>query len=224
MKNIDSVELVIFDVDGLMLDTESVWKKAWESIGEDYGIKDLEKNIFLEIVGRSGKEVEKIICEKLNYLANPLEVLQSAIIKGQELLNIKIDVKPGVFELLDFLDQNNVKKAIATSTSREVSFNRLNNLKIWNRFDFILCGDDVLKRKPNPEIYLKIVKEMNVKKNKCLILEDSIVGVEAAFCAGIPCIMVPDLISPTKEQELKTYTIVDNLYDVKKILRCLLDV
>ncbi|MPM18031.1 Phosphorylated carbohydrates phosphatase [bioreactor metagenome] len=218
----NNIKLVIFDVDGLILDTESVWQKAWQIVGEDYGIKNLGTTIFLDLIGINGKDVESILHEKLSYISNPLELLTSVKRKGQELLNTKIDIKPGVFELLDFLDQNNIKKAVATATPRQSTFGRLKKLNLWDRFDFVLCGDEVLKRKPNPEIYLNIVKEMNISKDECLILEDSKVGVKAAFNADIPCIMVPDLLLPTKEEEAKTYSIVNNLYDVKKILGDLL--
>lgn len=218
----DRIKLVIFDVDGLMLDTESVWKKVWKDVGEEYGVKDFGTTIFLDLVGVGGEKVEEVICEKLNYLSNPLELLDLARKKGKELLDIKIDVKPGVFELLDFLDKNNIKKAIATSTSREISFIRLNKLNLWNRFDFILCGDEILNRKPHPDIYLKILEQMNFNNDECLVLEDSKIGVEAAYRAKIPCIMVPDIVAPTKNQEEQTYAIVNNLYDVKKILKGLL--
>jgi len=211
-------QLVIFDVDGLMLDTESRWQQAWQEVGLKHGISDLGKTTFLKCVGRNGKEVEKIVNEDLKQYANPQDILNEARIYGRKLLNEKIDVKPGIYELLEKLNQLPVKKAVATATDKDLTFQRLSKLNLLDYFDYILCGDEVTKRKPDPEIYNNVLKHFNIKPQDALVLEDSVVGVEAAYKAHIPCIMVPDLIPASSKQKEETIAIVSSLYEVMNLI------
>lgn len=207
-------ELVIFDVDGLMLDTEARWQEAWQKAGEEYGIDNLGTTTFLKCVGRSGKVVEDIVYQDLSYLENPYAVLDKARSYGIQLLDERIDPKPGIYELLDLLDGLGIKKAVATATTRELTLKRLTELKLIDYFDYLLCGDEVTLRKPNPEIYNKVIDHFKIEPRKALVLEDSVVGVEAAYKANIPCIMVPDLIAPSDKQKHETIAIVSSLHDI----------
>ena len=212
-------KLVIFDVDGLMLDTEARWQEAWQKVGERYCIEDLGTKTFLECVGRTGKVVEDTIKEELKTKNVDSSILLAECrTLGMQLLDEKIDVKPGVYELLDFLDKNGIQKAVATTTKRSLTIERLTRVNLINRFDYVLCGDEVVKRKPNPEIYQKVLKYFDVSPKDALVLEDSFVGVEAAYKAQIPCIMVPDLLPPQSKQKKETVAIVSSLKDVMKYL------
>ena len=97
--------------------------------------------------------------------------------------------------MLDYLEQHHIKMAVATTTRRELTEQRLKKIGVYDRFDYVLCGDEVTKRKPDPEIYLSVLKKMDTDARNALVLEDSGVGVEAAYRAGIDCIQVPDLIA-----------------------------
>lgn len=212
-------KLVIFDVDGLMLDTEARWQEAWQKVGERYYIEDLGTKTFLKCVGRTGKVVEDTIKEELKTKNVDSSILLAECrTLGMQLLDEKIDVKPGVYELLDFLDKNGIQKAVATTTKRSLTIERLTRVNLINRFDYVLCGDEVVKRKPNPEIYQKVLKYFDVSPKDALVLEDSFVGVEAAYKAQIPCIMVPDLLPPQSKQKKETVAIVSSLKDVMKYL------
>ena len=212
-------KLVIFDVDGLMLDTEARWQEAWQKVGERYCIEDLGTKTFLKCVGRTGKVVEDTIKEELKTKNVDSSILLAECrTLGMQLLDEKIDVKPGVYELLDFLDKNVIQKAVATTTKRSLTIERLTRVNLINRFDYVLCGDEVVKRKPNPEIYQKVLKYFDVSPKDALVLEDSFVGVEAAYKAQIPCIMVPDLLPPQSKQKKETVAIVSSLKDVMKYL------
>lgn len=212
-------KLVIFDVDGLMLDTEARWQEAWQKVGERYCIVDLGTKTFLKCVGRTGKVVEDTIKEELKTKNVDSSILLAECrTLGMQLLDEKIDVKPGVYELLDFLDKNGIQKAVATTTKRSLTIERLTRVNLINRFDYVLCGDEVVKRKPNPEIYQKVLKYFDVSPKDALVLEDSFVGVEAAYKAQIPCIMVPDLLPPQSKQKKETVAIVSSLKDVMKYL------
>lgn len=211
-------ELVIFDVDGLMLDTEARWQEAWQTIGENHGIDTLGTTTFLKCVGRNGKEVEDIVYEDLVGFKNPYTILEEARVYGKKLLKERIDPKPGIYELLEVLDDLGIKRAVATATDRDLTIERLTRLNLIDYFDYMLCGDEVVLRKPNPEIYNKVVQHFCIDKKNVLVLEDSVVGVEAAYRANVPCIMVPDLIAAGNKQKEETIAIVSSLHEVIKML------
>lgn len=211
-------ELVIFDVDGLMLDTEARWQQAWQEVGLKYGIDDLGETTFLRCVGRNGKEVEAIVAEDLKDFERPEDILNEARAYGKQLLAQRIDIKSGIYELLKKLKEASVLLAVATATDKELTYERLTRLHLIDYFDYILCGNEVTKRKPHPEIYCKVREHFGVEESKALVLEDSIVGVEAAYRAHIPCIMIPDLIQASQKQREQTIAVVDSLYDVIDLL------
>lgn len=207
-------ELVIFDVDGLMLDTEARWQQAWQEVGLKHGISDLGYTTFLRCVGRNGKEVERIVVEDLNSSQQAEMILEEARIYGRQLLAERIDPKPGIYELLELLDHLQIPKAVATATDRDLTIERLTRLNLLHHFDYMLCGDEVTHRKPNPEIYQKVIQHFGVESHKALVLEDSTVGVEAAYRAHVPCIMIPDLIGAQALQQQQTIAILSSLHEV----------
>lgn len=203
------LELVVFDVDGLMLDTESVWKEAFDQAGDKYGIQNMGSTLFPKLIGKSGRDEKEVLDQYLS------QDIQELVIKeweriGYGMLEKEVPVKPGLYEILDFLDAHHIKKAVATTTRRELTEERLRKIGVYDRFDYVLCGDEVINRKPDPEIYLSVLKKMHTKAENALVLEDSGVGVEAAYRAGIDCIQVPDIIAPTDVQKKQTiYTAKD---------------
>lgn len=211
-------QLMIFDVDGLMLDTEARWQLAWQEVGLKYGIDDLGETTFLRCVGRNGREVEAIVAEDLKDFEHPENILNEARVYGRQLLNEKIEVKQGIYELLDKIKTLPIKTAVATATDRHLTIERLTRLHLIHYFDYLLCGDEVTKRKPHPEIYQKVIAHFQVQPQDALVLEDSVVGVEAAYRAHIPCIMIPDLIPASDQQKKQTIAIVSSLYDVMNLL------
>ena len=212
------LELVVFDVDGLMLDTESVWKEAFDKAGDKYGIQNMGSTLFPQLIGKSGRDEKEVLDRYLS------QDIQELVIKeweriGYGMLEKEVPVKPGLNEILDFLDAHHIKKAVATTTRRELTEERLKRVGIYDRFDYVLCGDEVINRKPDPEIYLSVLKKMNTDAKKALVLEDSVVGVEAAYRAGIDCIQVPDLIAPTEVQEKQTICIVKDLMEARDYIQ-----
>jgi HAD superfamily hydrolase (TIGR01509 family) len=101
--------------------------------------------------------------------------------------------------LLDFLKQNNIKMAVATSTSRQSCERMLKKSGAFPYFDEIVCGDDVTNGKPNPEVFLKASEKLGIEPKSCIALEDSINGIKSAYSAGMTAIMVPDFLQPTDE-------------------------
>ena len=207
-------KLVIFDVDGTLLDTEARWKEAWGAIGNQYNAPELGMDLFYKLIGKSGKEELLFIENYLNERNLPISILSEATAYGLQLLNEHIDVKPGVFEFLNHLKSLKIPMGVATATNRDATIERLTRCGLIDYFDYILCGDQVTKRKPHPETYLKVLDYFNIDPKETLVLEDSLVGVEAAYRAGTACIMIPDLIAPTQKQSVQTIAIVKTMHEV----------
>ena len=212
------LELVVFDVDGLMLDTESVWKEAFDQAGNKYGIPGLGDTLFPSLIGKRLEDEQELLDRLL-----PSDIQNQLINEWRQIglgsLEREVPVKPGLYEMLDYLEQHHIKMAVATTTRRELTEERLKRVGVYDRFDYVLCGDEVINRKPDPEIYLSVLKKMNTNARNALVLEDSVVGVEAAYRAGIDCIQVPDLIAPTEVQEKQTICIVKDLIEAKDYIQ-----
>ena len=211
------LELVVFDVDGLMIDTESVWKNAFDKAGDKYGIPNLGDTLFPSLIGKRLEDEQELLDRLL-----PSDIQNQLINEWRQIglssLEKEVPVKPGLYEMLDYLEQHHIKMAVAT-TRRELTEERLKRVGVYDRFDYVLCGDEVTKRKPDPEIYLSVLHKMNTKAENAIVLEDSGVGVEAAYRAGIDCIQVPDLIAPTEVQEKQTICIVKDLMEARDYIK-----
>lgn len=212
-----SLELVIFDVDGLLLDTERVWQEVWKKTAQQFQIKDGEA-LFARVVGRSGQEVNEILQATLPKHCDAQQFLDVAHARGLRQIETELTIKHGGKELLTFLSLQNIKKAIATSTNRNLTMQRLKQMGIAHEFSYLCCGDDVTRRKPAPDIYQKVLCDMHISNKHALVLEDSYVGVEAAHQAGVPCIMVPDLMQPRVRETQITQYIAKDLLEVKDLL------
>lgn len=212
------LELVVFDVDGLMIDTESVWKNAFDKAGDKYGIPNLGDTLFPSLIGKRLEDEQELLDRLL-----PSDIQNQLINEWRQIglssLEKEVPVKPGLYEMLDYLEQHHIKMAVATTTRRELTEQRLKKIGVYDCFDYVLCGDEVTKRKPDPEIYLSVLKKMNTDAKNALVLEDSVVGVEAAYRAGIDCIQVPDLIAPTEVQEKQTICIVKDLMEARDYIQ-----
>ena len=212
------LELVVFDVDGLMIDTESVWKNAFDKAGDKYGIPNLGDTLFPSLIGKRLEDEQELLDRLL-----PSDIQNQLINEWRQIglgsLEREVPVKPGLYEMLDFLDAHHIKKAVATTTRRELTEERLKRVGVYDRFDYVLCGDEVINRKPDPEIYLSVLKKMNTDAKNALVLEDSVVGVEAAYRAGIDCIQVPDIIAPTDVQKKQTIYTAKDLMEARDYIK-----
>lgn len=116
------------------------------------------------------------------------------------------------------MSQSNIKKAVATSTSRKRALNLLKLASIYSSFDYVLCGDEIEKSKPDPEIFLKVSEKLGCSPQKCLVIEDSEAGIEAACKAGMFPIMIPDMKEPNDLTQTLIFKKMDSLLDVKYFL------
>ena len=219
METLKGVEGIIFDMDGLMLDTERISLRAWQRAAELTGLHMPAEVPYL-VIGRGAKDTPEILRRALGE-AFPLgRFLETAGRVYHEMIEARPPpLKPGLLELLDFLDSREVPKVVATSTRARTGSIKLKSVNLYDRFSGHLFGDQVDRGKPNPEIFLKAAVLLGLSPSSCLVLEDSLSGIEGACKARIPVIMVPDLIEPTDEIRKRVTAVCGSLRDVAALLR-----
>ena len=192
-------ELIIFDMDGLMFDTERIYYKAWQESAAAYGYT-ISWEIYKQIVARNNRYIEKVLKSILGEVL-PYEAIceKKRAISDQIIEEEGLSKKEGLMELLDYLDDKGIKKAVATSSMREKAMRYLELGGIKERFDWIICGNEVEESKPNPEIFLKVAYQLGIAPEACIVLEDSRLGIQAAKAAGMTGIFVPDLVAADEE-------------------------
>lgn len=215
------VKGVIFDMDGVIIDTESLSLVFWEKILKKHGIQ-MDREAQISLMGKGRDDTIEGLKEAYG---RELPMEDYYMEKGQAVIDYLEENKPGVkkgFEsLLKYLIENGYKTAIATSTVRWKMKNRMKFLHFDEMVDDVVCGDEVKKSKPNPnpEIFLKAAQKLNLNPEECIVIEDSKAGVEAAYKGGFRCIMVPDFVKPDDDLKKKTLKIVDSLEEVEEWLK-----
>ena len=207
-------EAVIFDMDGVIFDSETLVLNCWREVAECHGIRNIEiacheclgtnsavsKQIFLRHYGQDFQYDE--------YNAEMSEVFFGYASGG------RLKKKPGVEKLLKYLKESGIKVALASSTREAVVKKELEEGGLLGYFDEIVCGDMVKRSKPEPDIFLEACRRLRSEPKKCYVIEDSYNGIRAAHAAGMHPIMVPDLMEPTEEMQGLAETILGSLYDV----------
>ena len=205
---------VIFDMDGLLVDTEPVYQRVFNEMMEPYGrVIDLQEHTRC-FSGRT--DIENLQYLKVQYdLPFTIEELfaqESAI--EQRLIDEGVELKKGALELLNYLKSEGYRIALATSNTRAKAEKILGMHHILHEFERLVYADEVRNGKPAPDIFLKAGKYLNLSGDECLVLEDSESGIRAAHSAGMPVIMVPDLKKPTDELKEMTCFVAEDLLQV----------
>jgi HAD superfamily hydrolase (TIGR01509 family) len=213
------INAVIFDMDGLMLDTEPLYKSAWQRAAVECGFP-ISEELYFELIGRTRIDSENILCSAFGQ-EFPLELFRNVCrrCEADVFEHVLPPKKPGLDGLLELLDSRRVPKAIATSTDRQQATRQLGGLHLLERFDALATGDDVKNGKPSPDLFLLAAHKLNVAPSDCLVLEDSEAGVIAAHRAGMQAYIVPDLKLPTPAVEELTNGRFDSLVAVERLLR-----
>ncbi len=212
------ISAVILDMDGLMLDTERLARIAWDRAMADWG-RSIPDEVYYRLIGRSVRDVGALLREALT-ADLPFEEIAERKRQyiDEAIARHGIPVKPGVFELLDWTEQVGLKKATATSTFREVAMHKLALTGLENRFDAIVCGDDVRRGKPAPDIFLAAASELGAPASECVVLEDSEPGIEAAQTAGMVALLVPDLKPPSERAAARAARVFPSLLEARAYL------
>jgi len=207
---------VIFDMDGLLLDSEPVYRVTWQTAASELGCP-IDEEFYAQFVGRGHDESERLLAERFGD-AFPIDEFRKRWRRDWDarLAAAPMARKPGAIELLDLLDERRIPKALATSSPRELARPCLGDL--LSRFDAIAFGDEVEHAKPAPDLFLLASKRLRIAPPDCLVLEDSEAGVRAARAAGMNVIMVPDLVPPSKEIAAMATLVCRSLSDVPPVI------
>jgi beta-phosphoglucomutase-like phosphatase (HAD superfamily) len=192
-----TIRAVVFDLDGLMFDTEALFFRAASEVLESRG-KRFTPEIMRAMIGRRSAEVAGAL-KTMAGLDEPVEKIQAEI---RERFNAEVDTAvhptPGLFVLLDRLDRGRLPAAVATSSGRSYADRLLIRHGLADRFAFVLTSEDVTRGKPDPEIYLKAADRFGVPSPALLVLEDSPAGLAAARAAGAFAVGIPHEHSPAE--------------------------
>ncbi len=208
---------VIFDMDGVLFDTERVYLDSYIEAAAEYALADI-REISLACIGRPTAETRELFLKAYGSDFPYDAFFEKAKAAAQKRLQNGYPLKPGVTELLEALSEHGIPAAIASSTSTKSVVKTLMRSQLIHYFRHIVGGDMVRKGKPDPEIYLTAAALMQLSPEDCLVLEDSPVGIRAACDAGMTTIMVPDLIPPDESLRAVTAAVVPSLRDVGVLL------
>ena len=209
-----AIKGVLFDMDGVILDTEKLYTRFWCEAAHALGFPmthemALGMRSLSHAVGE--RQLKDCLGENVDY--------QQVRSKRIELMTAFIDengveIKPGIHELLAFLDKNGIKKAVATSSPLDRTKTYLSQVELVDAFDELVSGHMVEHGKPAPDVYLYAAAQLGLKPEECLVIEDSPTGLLAAYRAECIPVMVPDQDQPNEEVKERAYAVVDNLITI----------
>lgn len=215
------IKAIIFDMDGLMIDSERVTFECYQERLKDMNLT-MDEEFYKTLLG---KPIKGIYQRFYDVYGNdfPIEnVIQDVHqLMAERFETEGVPVKKGLVELLHYLKDNNYKTIVATSSNRDRVDKILAQAKITEFFDVSICGDEVTKGKPNPEVFLKSCQKLGVNVDEAIVLEDSEAGIQASYDANIKVICIPDMKYPEKQYEEKTFKILKDLTEVTAYLKSL---
>ena len=220
--NILMMKLAIFDVDGTLVDSESVYYKA-AKINIERNHYPLNMEIISKTFGGTKDYIEQLISSYLGKDYNYKDYLNNLTsIMDEIYTNEPVKPMKGAFEILDYLKEKDIKIAIATSTYKEKQLPVLESTKLLPYIDYMVFGNEVTNSKPAPDIYLKVLEKANINNNEAIIFEDSINGILSGYNAKIKVIGIPDQVPIPLDVQEKAYKMANNLNEaldyIKEIL------
>lgn len=218
----ERIRLAVFDMDGLIFDSEREFMKELMAVMAEYGYK-LTEEIYKSTIGLTGRSlIEKM---RSNYGEDyPFKEISKKARErvSKTALDGKMKIKPGIKELLEFLNEKNIVCTVASSSSAEYVSEYLSVSGLRKYFNTITGGDEVECSKPEPDIFLKACEKEGFSEKTAVILEDSPNGVTAGFRAGIFVICIPDLVTPAQELTARAGVAVKDAYEAKNIIKMMI--
>ena len=209
-------DAVVFDMDGLMLDSERAITDCLARAAAAAG-HEIPRSQWLALVGTGEAACRDILRRRLGTAAADA-MLAHADTLYEVVVDAGVPHRPGIVALLDWLEQRGVPRAVATSTARPLALRKLRRAGLLDRFHAICTSSDVARPKPAPDVYLLAAAELDVTPARCLVLEDSPTGVRAALAAGMIPVQVPDMLEPDAGVRALGHRIVASLADVQRLL------
>ena len=213
------VRAVIFDMDGVLIDTEKHYNIAWCEAAKQAGYTDFTREHALMLrscdARAASKMMKGIFGEQFDYYA--IREIRRTIV-AKRLAKYGLEKKPGLDEILAFLHKKGIKTAVATATPLELTLQHLEKIGVKDQFDKIVSAKQVENGKPAPDVYLYACGQMGEQPKDCIAVEDSPNGIRSAYAAGCMPVMVPDLTEPDEELKPLLYAVVKTLADIQGII------
>jgi len=208
---------VIFDMDGVLFDTERLYERSALAAAAEHGI-GMTSAFFRSTIGSPWPAIRTLLLEQYGQDAPVDELRATSSRLFRELIETQMLLKPGVLELIDLLERLGLPAAIATSSTRPTVERHLKTYNLAQRFRCIVAHGDYERHKPDPDPFLKAAEGLAVAPKYCLALEDSHHGVRSAYAAGMMTIMVPDLLPPIDEIRALCLHVASDLHEVRRII------
>lgn len=210
-------QAVVFDMDGLLLDTERLWMAAMIETVADHG-HDMSTGFYQTMLGNPWDGIRAMLVAEYGPELRVDDIRPVWTGRFVDLCREQLALKSGVVELLDLLDALGIPAAVATSSPKDLAIEHFDHLGIGSRFKLIVAQGDYDKGKPDPAPYLVATNRLGLRPQDCLALEDSHNGVRSASSAGMMTVMVPDLLGPTDEISALCAGVGIDLHEVRDAL------
>ncbi len=213
-----TIQGLVFDMDGLLFDSERIIQKSWNEIGRQMGYENFGNHIY-NTIGLNAVRREQYFKEHVSPDFPMEEFTEKTRILYRRIMEEEgVEKKPGAEEILKYAKEKGYRVALATSSRQNHAQMLLKKYGLFDYFDGTVYGDMVSAGKPDPEIYLRACEKIHIEPRYTAALEDAPAGIQAAAAAGMRPIMVPDLVQPDQKILNMVWHKCDTLYDVIKLL------
>ena len=206
---------VIFDMDGVIFDSERLCLDCWEQVAEKYHFTNI-REVCIDCIGTNKVRTKEIVCAYYGDSFPYDEYREEVSGLLREYVQMKgLPVKKGVEELLQYLQAERIPIGLASSTRLAVVEEELRQAGLYDYFQVVMGGDQLKRSKPEPDIYLLTCEKMGVLPERVYAIEDSYNGIRSAYSAGMMPIMVPDILQADEEMKEKSIAVLEDLFQVK---------
>ena len=216
-SDITDFDAIIFDMDGLLLDTEKLSYESFVMTADAYD-QTFQFDDYRQLIGRNAKTGIDILRNMLPATIDATKFKDEWLDVYRQLLDYHIEVKPGAHQLLAYLEKMQIPRAVATSSSGSKARAILDRVGLWQYIPHLTGGDEVKAGKPAPDVYLDAAKKLGVDAPRCIAFEDSETGIKAALAAGMRVIQIPDLIAAERAPAPPAYYLASSLSEGAALL------
>ncbi len=210
---------VIFDMDGVLFDTQKIYIETWEYAANEMGIENIHDAAY-DCIGRNRNNIEQYLKNKFGLEFNVDEFYSRKDVWFDRIISHRgVPIKKGAREILKFLKDSDIKTALATSTGQKRAYSHLYEAGLFDMFDIKVTGNMVANSKPAPDIYALACKLLKESPKSCYAVEDSYNGIYSAYSCGLKTVMVPDMLMPNEETDKLCTMVCSSLLDFKKYLK-----